>query len=331
MSRREFGGLSVVACAVFLLVGCGRSTVEVDRADGPTDSSSDGDAGLDPGRDGAVPGDNNGSTTDPDPDPGPGPDPAPDHCSPEDARCDGDIAVRCIDGALEEFFCQEEAAYCAESSGGDAVCVPWECEPGVSACLDGQTSGICSPRGDRYQVIEPCEHGCDPDSGDCREEPESRCDFLDEVPVLLVGVTRFNLCGGGDDQENVQAEGCQADGDDFSGEDMTFGLVIDRRSRVRLDLRDDDGESAIDTVLYVQGVCGVPDSQIACHDDLECEESNIDFDCSDGRQVRHSRIELILDPGVYYVVADEYSYSRRGRTFRCGQVSLTYELSALQD
>ena len=95
-----------------------------------------------------------------------------------------------------------------------------------------------------------------------------------------------------------------------------------------LDLRDDDGSAAVDTVMYLLDECGDPMSQLACDDDVPCSESDVRCSDSDrGVQVRQSIIDVVLDPGTYYVVVDSFLYTRSDGSFTCGQVRLDIDRS----
>lgn len=332
---RWTGGVMIVmgaAALLALLSGCGRDEVALAEADGPESERPADDDDLfsfDPDRVDDGPRGNNGGNNPTDPEPGNnGVEPTPD-CEPGTTRCDGDIAVVCATGGVERTtFCQEQGAFCGESRRG-AGCIPWVCDPGAQECVNERASGVCSPRGDEYAVVERCERGCDQSTGQCRLPPESRCDDPDAFPEVGPGVTTVDLCAGENTNYNVRGDGCGADGEQFEGRDATFRLRIEQPSRVQIDLRDADDEAAIDTVLYVQSECGQPESQLACHDDLECSESDVEVGCEGGSQVRHSRLTLRLDAGEYYVVADQYSYGRRGTNFTCGTVTVSVEVTPL--
>ncbi len=316
------------------LTACGRSAVVAETAEPAGEQGADEDAELfdfDPDRPGPQPGNNgpanngpanNGPANNGDP---------PPLCEPGESRCDGDIQVVCTTGGrLQETFCQNDGAFC-EVGRGSARCREWVCDPGSSRCLDARTVGVCNERGSEFAFVSPCDNGCDPQAAECREAPAGQCEDEDAIAVLEPGATQVDLCATEDRQFNVQSGDCGADGRRFAGRDATFRLVLDAPSLVNLDLRDADEQVAIDTVLYVQSTCGAVDSQIACHDDLECEQSDIEQGCDGGRQVRHSRLELRLDAGEYFVVADQYTYDRRGSSFACGDVTLTLGVRELDD
>ena len=148
---------------------------------------------------------------------------------------------------------------------------------------------------------------------------------LEDVPLLEPGTLRFDLCLGAEQFGNLHdLPDCPSTGDDFPGRDRIFRIELDRARRVRLQLKDDDDEVGIDTVLYVRTACEDETSQILCHDDVLCRDSDIEFGCDDPNlpQVRHSFIEAELEAGTYYVIADQYSYNN----FTCGLVELIYEL-----
>ena len=188
-----------------------------------------------------------------------------------------------------------------------------ECDDGVTSCSPDGTEVVGCVDGRMTRLA--CPAGCDPATTDCR--PVSMCG-LGFHGDLVAGVDeRFTLCGEGNDVGVRWTTECQGGAD---GEDRVYRIVLDRRRMVRLDLRDNDGANAIDTVLHVRSDCDDTDSQVACEDDIPCDEADPDFGCSGGTELRQSIIEMELGPGTYFVAADSINQG----TWRCGEVLLRY-------
>jgi hypothetical protein len=178
----------------------------------------------------------------------------------------------------------------------------------------GDGSGIvtCTPDGTSVRY-SPCPAGCDPTTNAC-----ATMGACSDLPEIALGDTqRIDLCAAEGMTSYVGTDGCRAMSDAASN-DATFALTIEEPTTVELDLRDVDPTVGIDTILYVRRECDVPDTQLACSDDVPCSESDITSGCSGGVQVRQSRITIRLEPGTYYVVADALRYSG----FDCGEVEL---------
>jgi hypothetical protein len=90
-------------------------------------------------------------------------------------------------------------------------------------------------------------------------------------------------------------------------------------------LRDADGDFAVDTVVYLRSRCGLPDTQLACDDDVPCAAAPDLGDCSGGLQFRQSSFTVDLERGVYYVYADHLIRSG----WPCGQVELVLAVTPL--
>ncbi len=73
--------------------------------------------------------------------------------------------------------------------------------------------------------------------------------------------------------------------------EVVYSLTVERRTSVSMRL-----EASYDAALYVQQQCGRADSEVGCNDDE--------------RDSTHSRLDLSLDPGTYYVVVDGYDDNR---------------------
>lgn len=225
------------------------------------------------------------------------------------SRCEGGVLVVCRGGVESRTDCSEMGAYC--DSGR---CRPWACEPGSVRCSrDGSGVVQCDDRGASTRYVR-CETGCDPVTASCRGATTG-CGTL---PAIELGSSeRFDLCAGTGATTFTRAEGCGASSM-ASSPDRTFALTLAERTTIEVDLRDVDPSVGIDTVVYLRRACDDAASQIACSDDVPCEESDISMGCSGGVQVRQSRFTVTLEAGTYYVVADAFRYD----SFGCGVVEL---------
>ncbi len=237
-------------------------------------------------------------------------------CEPNSTRCDGQVLLTCSgDGtAVGRTRCAARDAICEETPEG-AQCTPQVCEPGTWSCVSDSVSALCDEVGAGYETEAPCDDGCDPATGQCAgAAPECALDFTPISP----GEYLLDLCAAGGDHNHTEQADCGTRGA-RSGRDELFGFTLVEPTEVYVDLRDEDDEAAIDTILYLRSACDDADTQIACSDDIPCDESDVEFgDCSRERQVRQSRILTRLDAGSYYIVADHLEY----RGFGCGQVRL---------
>ncbi len=311
MEQRRYVAVLVVAV---VLLGCsvkrsGLGGGAGDAGSGPMDAGVDGRLSD---RDAATSPKDSG----PEPDAHEGADAGP-RCAGDEPVCEGTVLRSCEDGSPEEKDCAAADAYC-DTDDGEPTCIARVCTPGARRCSDeGDAVVECDARGSK-EVPMACSAGCDPATTECRSVADCPLAGVTDLPAASASSIAFSLCGQGDDAQNQTAPGCGAT---LGGQDRIFRLVIETATDVWIDLRDDDGRAAIDTVLYLRTRCDDPSSQIACHDDIACSES--DFTCS-GVQRRQSRIETRLDPGVYYVVADSYDYRDRGTSWGCGSVLLRY-------
>jgi hypothetical protein len=257
-------------------------------------------------------------------------------CEPGSVSCDdsGLVLLTCSDDGFDvgRIRCASRDAFCGEDRAGNASCIEARCEPGERICSSDRSAVVaCDDRGAGYsEVVEECAEGCADDGVSCAAgtvdptDPPA-CD-LAAFTLLTPGEQEFSLCDESNDTNNAESDQCQYS---YDGNDRTFALVLTERTDVLLDLRDEDGEAAIDTVLYIRTDCNAAGSQVACDDDVPCDESDITTGgCVSGSQPRQSRIQTTLDAGTYYVVADQYSYTSRrtGTRFGCGNVLLRYEL-----
>ena len=240
-------------------------------------------------------------------------------CVPNSTECDGNVLLTCAaDGsALGRTRCSARGQVCVEENGG-ALCGDPICAPGVWECVSESESAQCNETGGAFAVAEACPDGCDPSTGRCAGiVPVVECETFD-VDEIEPGTYLFDMCGATNTAQHVEQNDCGLGGAE-SGGDGIFSITIDRPTQINLDLRDEDGRAAIDTIMYLRTVCDDPDSQIDCSDDTPCEESDVTAgDCSGGLQVRQSRIERRLDPGTYYLWIDHLNYPN----FGCGTVRL---------
>lgn len=214
-----------------------------------------------------------------------------------------------------------DAGHDAGSDAGDLPRDAGEAPDGGTSECEGEAS-MCSADGtellgcaDGRVTRLACVAGCDRGTSACRDIPS--CGLVVAGDLAPGADELFTLCGEGNDASPRSSSGCSAGAD---GEDRMYRIVLDRPRMVRIDLRDADGTEAIDTVVHVRTYCEDADSQVACHDDIDCRLADPDFDCSGSVELRQSRIEMELGPGAYWIVAD--SINQGG--WRCGTVRLRY-------
>ncbi|MBX3189368.1 MAG: hypothetical protein KF819_20260 [Labilithrix sp.] len=106
--------------------------------------------------------------------------------------------------------------------------------------------------------------------------------------VLQPGATAGNTRRG----ESEHTGGCASS----ESKELVYKLDVQRRQRVSIEV-----EPQFDSVLYVRKEeCAESESQIACNDDVQTGGSKR------GASSRGSRVDEVLDPGVYYVFVDGY-------------------------
>jgi len=213
--------------------------------------------------------------------------------------CTGDVASDCTssrDCALAGLTCR------VGPSGPECVCR----DGSLSCAADGRAALGCV---DGLETLTLCDGaGC----------AAGRCDTTcDGLRTLTPGSLVFDLCGAGNDTQNLTTSECSQAA---NGADRTFRIEVAARSRVTVTLRDADDTVAVDTVVYLRSQCAVAASQLACGDDVPCAAAPADLgECtSGGLQYRQSSFTVDLDRGVYYVYADHLV---RGG-WSCGQVEL---------
>lgn len=256
----------------------------------PVDGGSQPDAYVPPGEDDAGPGCISG------------------------ARCEGDTLVRCEDGVETREPCGG-AQNCEVDRCVDQICVP-----GSVACNDdGSALLTCNALGDELTATD-CEFGCEASA--CRDAP-----LCPGLPTIALGDTVTpNLCATPDAntyRPTAPGDGCGAERRADVG-DRTYVLTLAEATDVVIELNDNDGFRAIDTVVYVRRACDDQASQVACSDDVSCAESTLPGRCSGSVfEVRQSRITTRLAAGTYYIIADAFSYRSGTTVYQCGQVQLS--------
>lgn len=193
------------------------------------------------------------------------------------------------------------------------------CIPGRSWCAENAVV-TCNPDGTGSSRVLCEDDLCLSDIDGARCVPPE--DFPTECPIpgarhIGPGSFTLDLCSSGDDALPIDQNDCATDGT-RSGGDAVLTFTLTETRDVSIDLRDDDDRAAVDTIVYVRRACDDAESQIACSDDVACEDSDVTTGCDAGIQVRQSKLELRLEPGDYTVVADFLEY----RGFGCGQVLL---------
>ncbi|MCB9508472.1 MAG: hypothetical protein H6698_05910 [Myxococcales bacterium] len=327
--------------AMVLAGACGTSPVTADLAGGPAVIGADADdfsldtGGVDPGpvdtgtRDDTAASDDVSADLpllDARPDAPVGSDTSPADggelvCPPGASWCEGDILYVCSadGGEAAPTRCARREEVCVVDDAG-ARCAPPDglvCTPGETRCESTLAVSTCLDDGSEFGPPTRCELGCDPATQMCAAEPPAGCSR--RIPTIHPGETvELDLCDYEDSTAPIDQADC-GDAGTRSGGDATYALVITSDTRVTIDLRDDDDSVAIDTVLYVRRACEDDASQLACSDDIPCDESDVTIgSCSGGVQVRQSRVTLSLAAGTYYVVADHLEYG----SFSCGSVRL---------
>ena len=240
-------------------------------------------------------------------------------CVPNSTDCDGDVLLTCAsDGsAVGRTRCSARGQVCVEEPSG-ASCGDPICAPSVWECVSDTDSAQCNETGGAFALAEACSDGCDSTTGRCAGVvPVVECAAF-EVEAIEPGTHFFDLCNASNTAEHSEQNDCSPGGAE-SGGDGIFSITLDRPTQISLDLRDEDGSAAIDTIMYLRTVCDDPGSQVDCSDDVPCGESDVPAgDCSGDVQVRQSRIDRRLDPGTYYLWIDHLNY----RNFGCGDVRL---------
>jgi hypothetical protein len=176
------------------------------------------------------------------------------------------------------------------------------CGPSRTGCSTaGDSIEVCS-RGELR--VTPCARGCTEER--CRSE--TFCRYDPGPPTLMPGVNPVDTCGEGDDQRFRDAPPSCVAAYPATGDDVVKRFDVSRRRTVRLELINVDMPYRnLDPMLYLR------------RDD--CDSDGVQLACNDDRAmgVRDSLIEMVLDPGDYFVVVDSY-YD--GSNAYCGRMEL---------
>jgi len=135
----------------------------------------------------------------------------------------------------------------------------------------------------------------------CEAPPGCAIGVDQTVPV---GRTQIDLCGGGANHTfHRTPDGCPDGLDAETGEDRLVELTITNRGTYRFDVNDRMGGNMVDPLVYVRTQCDDATTQLGCDDDRDMMN-------------RNARLEVMLEPGTYYVVVDSLFYAG------CGSVDL---------
>jgi len=237
-------------------------------------------------------------------------------CVPGTARCAGDVLVECDRGTPRPTDCVPLMGFCNPRGGTNARCEDWVCAPGRRSCA-GDRAVACDARGST-ETRETCPFGCDPGTGTCLGSMPT----CPGIEVLTPGAVRRDTCAASDHFSYVPDGDC-LDGFTADGGDVIFSFTLESERRVLLNLRDDDPERQIDTIIYIRSTCDDASTQLACRDDVPCSDSTLPG-CDGTEQVRESRISTTLPAGTYYVIIDSFLYDQAGITYECGWVRLDF-------
>lgn len=240
-------------------------------------------------------------------------------------ECDGDTAQNACGGCTT--LASVPGSACSSAScgpaGGIVTCSGTErtvCDCDGQVCGNGLLEGTEQCDDGNTRARDYCSPTCTIEYASTPGTLPGTCTDPIELPVD--SRSSWNLCGRGDDEDNIAGEvGC-IDGAS-PGEDLVFVFSLARRTNVSLYVRDVDSLAAVDAVVYLRTECDDEDSQVVCGDDVACDEAISRVDCINGYQPREGRIEALLDAGTYYAIVDHYSYRLGdGTAFGCGNVQL---------
>lgn len=216
-------------------------------------------------------------------------------CTDREARCEGDLVVRCTDGVPSTEDCNATGAYCEAGA-----CVARVCIPNAITC-DGAEETRCDSRG-ATSTSSDCSRGCTAGTG-CNPAPACSLSVVSET--VRVGVRySVNPCGDGDDVVFTNPSCARVS---ISGPDLIARLDIASAGRYRIDL--DRRFTGTDPLLYIRSACADPGSELACNDD-------------EHGGTRDSRIELDLAPGGYFLILDTFRDTDESLEERCGEMYL---------
>jgi len=247
-------------------------------------------------------------------------------CEGGDLVCDGDTAENACGGcrslsATPGTFCRSGSCpggfgtvTCTGPENVTCDCDGERCGNGVleddEECDDGNTTG-----GDGCNVTCELEAIAGSPVGTC----------ADPIPVIFDSQETWDLCGAGDELDNIAGDVDCIDATS-RGEDLVFTFTLTETQRVAVDVRDDDDGAAIDVVAYIRSDCDDASTQAICGDDVGCFDSDVTVgSCIGSRQPRQGRFDTTLPPGTWYLIVDQYNYSRGGTTFSCGDVLVKIE------
>ena len=153
----------------------------------------------------------------------------------------------------------------------------------------------------------------------------------DSPRVLEVGdELEIDLCGHESNHRNVEGP-VECNEHEVFGSEAVAQFTLTRREPVRIEMYDSDPNRVIDTLLYLRSNCTEAATQLICADDQPCDETNEDLGpCVNGRQPRHSLIEVELDAGTYFVIADSWNYSNGASEYTCGRVHLELKAGTIE-
>jgi len=204
-----------------------------------------------------------------------------------------------------------------------------ECDP--STCVDFSYSGGTTPENvgplstlagqPYYVVIDGFGGGMGAYtlSATCAAPPPPPITGLGSCadPFVIDGSSSFTLvddrytCAAGDDSTAPAISDCAGAG---VGPDLVYRLDLAFAASVTLDLWDNDGTVAIDTVAYVRDSCGgTGTTTYGCSDDV-------------AGQPRHAHLDLALAAGSYFIWVDESDAVTGLGTWTCGNVELTLSI-----
>ena len=252
-------------------------------------------------------------------------DTTPPFCEPSSTSCLGNVLLTCAaDGsAVGRTRCSSTAQICVADADGRAACIDPVCTPAAAYCVDAVTRGICDAAGAGPATTEVCPAGCNARTGACNPLPGAGCTVEDSTPIVVGELLEFDLCGAGDDVQSVGGTNDCSSSYTTDDEDAIFELTLDAPATLRFDLQDADSSAAVDTLLYLRATCDLAESELICADDILCADSDITTGCTGEVQPRQSQFEATLDAGTYYIVAEQFTRTGGGTSYRCGTVQLS--------
>lgn len=222
-------------------------------------------------------------------------------------QCMGTTAIHCVGGVATRTDCTL-AAPCTVV-GGMASCVPI-CTPGTVCSTDGTSVEKCDATSGLE--VTPCPRGCV--AGACRAEVA--CGVTVGPTITVPGSLMVDTCGARDDDTQLTTHGdCPDHGP--NGEDVVLRLDVDRTERVTITATDVDGGRPIDPCIYVRTACADASSEVECNDDGA--STALDALISD----------LVLTPGEYFLVVDEFYWNDGATHYTCGMIQVDVTVAPL--